>query len=155
MDPTMNKLKRSTIARLYYSFDPSSRAAILFVIPFLLVDAIHYYTAGTALLFSFPLLLVIYLLCGGLAAKFAYQEKFELTLLSKFGRNAGLRLWLSSTVFNTLLAIILGVTSLGLTLLGSAVYLCLFAPLNALAGVLIGWLGGWLYQEYIRRVQAI
>ena len=151
MNELMSKFKESTLYKLYRSFTPASRAAILFGIPFILLDAIHYYTAGTALIFSFPLLALIYLLCGAVAAKFAYQEDQYLGKESITGRSAGFRLWLTSTVVNTFLAVILGFTTLGITLLGSGVYLCLFAPLNALASALIGWLGGWLYQQYVQR----
>ena len=151
MNQVMTKLQSSTIYNLYHSFTPASRAAMLFAIPFTLVDAIHYYTAGSALIFSLPLLGLIYVLCGGLAARFAHQDELDPGKLPAIGRSAGLRLWLTSTVINTLLALILGFASLGVSLLGGAVYLCLFAPLHALVSAMTGWLGGWVYQQYIKR----
>jgi hypothetical protein len=154
MNQVMIKLQNSTLKNLYDSFSPASQAAILFAVPFTLVDAIHYYTAGSALIFSIPLLVLIYLLCGALAAKFACQDEQELSKLPGVGRSAGVRLWLTSTLINTLLAVIVGLTSLGITLLGGAVYLCLFAPLHALGSALIGWIGGWIYQQYIKRTGA-
>lgn len=140
--------------RLYKSFTPASRAAILFAIPFTVVDAVHYYTAGAALLFSLPLLVLIYLACGWVAAVIASQEQVDLSKLPGTGRSAGLRLWLTSTVINTLLAVvIMGILSLGTTMLSAAVYLCL-APLHALGSALMGWLGGWLYYQYVKRTGA-
>ena len=151
MNQVMTKLQNSTFHNLFRSFTPSSRAAILFAVPFTLVDAIHYYTAGSALIFSFPLMGLIYLLCGALAAWLAHLDGQELGKLPAAGRSAGLRLWLTSTVINTLLALILGFASLGITLLGGAVYLCLFAPLHALGSALVGWVGAWIYQQYLQR----
>ena len=154
MNQVMTKLKESSLVNLYESFTPASRAVILFAIPFTMVDAVHYYTAGTTLIFSFPLLALFYLLCGGLAAKIAYQDARDAAKLPTAGRSAGLRLWRTSTVINTLIAVILGFVSLGATLLGGAVYLCLFAPFHAIGSALIGWFGGWLYQQYLRRISS-
>ena len=155
MDQDIRKFKESPHFYLYRSFTPASQAAILFAIPFTLVDAIHYYTAGTALVFSLPLLVLIYLLCGALAAKIAYQDALDVNKLPPIGRSAALRLWLTSTVLNTLIAVIFGIVSLGVTLLSGAVYLCLFAPFHALGSALVGWLGGWLYQQYVLRTSAV
>ncbi|MHC1733392.1 MAG: hypothetical protein AB9888_15345 [Bacteroidales bacterium] len=148
------KFQRCSIYKLFNSFTPASRAVILFAIPFTIVDAVHYYTAGGALVFSLPLLLVSYLLCGVLASKFARQDEQELSEWPGVGRSAGLRLWLTSTVINTLLAIFLGFVSLGATLLTGVVYLCLFAPIHLLGSVLVGQLGGWLYQQIVQRTSA-
>jgi len=152
MNTDTNKFKASSIYKLYNSFGPVSRAVILFVIPFTLVDALHYYTAGSALVFSFPVLIVIYLLCGAQAAKFAQFDGEDPKPQPAIGRSAGFRLWLSSTIINTILAIILGVASFGFSLLGGAAYLCLFAPLHALGSALVGWLGAWIYLEYQKRI---
>jgi hypothetical protein len=141
MNTEMNKSNGSSISRLFFSFTPASRAVILFAVPFTLVDALHYYTAGTALIFSLPIVIIIYLYCGAQAAKFAHLDGQDLEALPRIGRSAGLRLWLTSTVINTLLAIILGFASFGFSLLGGAAYLCLFAPLHAIGSALVGWLG--------------
>jgi hypothetical protein len=150
MQKVTNDLK-SAIARLYHSFTPASRAVILFTLPFALLDAIHYYTAGTGLLVTLPLLLVAYLACGSLAARIAAREGQEMSAFPRIGASAGIKLWLASTLINTLVSLLLGFATLGGTLLSTAVYLCLFAPLHALGSVLIGWLGGGLYRRvYIR-----
>lgn len=145
------RFQSSAIHRLYRSFSPASRAAILFALPFILVDAIHYYTAGAAIVFSFPLLVLIYLFCGAVAVRIALSEEMEKDRLPKIGRSAGLRLWLISTITNTVVAALLGFASLGGTLASGAFYLCLFAPFHALGSVLAGGLGGWLYQQYVQR----
>ena len=151
MQKEMNKPQDGTLYRLFYSFTPASRAVISLAIPFTIVDAIHYYTAGTALIFSFPILVLIYLYCGAKAARLAYVENQDIDSLAHIGRSAGLRLWLTSTVINTFIAVIMGFASLGFTLLGGAVHLCLFAPFHALASGLLGWLGAKLFQQYYKR----
>lgn len=153
MNQFKTKFQSSSIHRLYHSFTPASRAAILFALPFTLIDAIHYYTAGTALVFSFPLLALIYMICGAVAVKIATSEGVETDRITQVGRSAGWRLWLVSTITNTLIATLLGFVSLGGTLASGVVYLCLFAPFHAVGSVLASSLGGWLYQQYVRRTQ--
>ena len=58
----------SAPAAFWRSFSPAGQAVLCFAAPFTLLDALHYYSAGTALLLSFPLVLSAYLLCGALAA---------------------------------------------------------------------------------------
>jgi hypothetical protein len=151
MQKTMSKFKESSLFRLYKSFTPASRAAILFVVPFTLVDAIHYYTAGTALIFSFPLLGLIYLSCGALAARIARMDGLVLEGSPRCGSSAALRLMLASTVINTLVSMLLGFFSLGATMLGGMAYLCVFMPFHALGSIAAGWLGGWMYLQYVHR----
>ena len=152
MNQVLAKFHNKDLSNLWHSFTPASRAAIILGIPFTVIDSIHYYTAGTALVFSLPLLALIYGLCGIFAARFARQEGQELGRLPSSGRSAGLRLWLTSTVINILLVISLGIPTLGVTLLSGAVYVCLFTPLHASGSALVGWLGGWLCQQYYIRI---
>jgi hypothetical protein len=151
MQKAMIKFKDSSFFRLYKSFTPASRAAILFLIPFTLVDAIHYYTAGTALIFSFPLLALVYIVCGTLAARIARMDDLPPQSFPRVSSSAALRLMLASTVINTLVSLLLGFLTLGSTLLSGMAYLCLFMPFHALGSFLAGWLGGWLYQQILHR----
>jgi len=153
MNAILIKFRGSSLHRLYRSFTPASRAVILFALPFMVVDAIHYFTAGTALIISFPLLALVYLACGALAAGFARHDGQGGGSLPGVGRSAGLRLWLTSTVVNILISLLLGFFSLGISTLMGTVALCLYVPFHALISVCCGWLGGWLYQEYIRRTK--
>jgi hypothetical protein len=139
------------ISRLYRSFTPASRAAILFIIPFTVLESAHYLTAGSALIFSFPLVFLIYLLCGMLAAKIARQEGQDDSKLPSNGHSAALRLWLSSTVINLLISLLLGFTTLGISFIGGLIYLCLLGPLHALGSAITGWLGAWVYQQLANR----
>jgi len=151
----MDEVPTHSVVRLYRRFSPAGRAVLWLSIPFTLLDAIHYYTAGAAIVVSTPVLVLIYLLCGALAAHFAYQDQTEIERLPKTGRSAGLRLWLTSTVINTLISLVLGVVTLGGTLLSGAAYLCLFGPLHALGSFVVGGWGAWLYQRFLRRQQDV
>ena len=98
------------------------------------------------------MLALIYIFCGSVAARLAYKNDQDIANLSKVGSSAALRLWLTSTVINMLLVVLLGFVSLGVTLLSGAFYLCLFAPFHALGSALFGWLGGWLFGQYLHRI---
>lgn len=151
----LNSIRESRAYALYESFSPASQAAILFAIPFTVVDALHYYTAGTALIISLPVLAVIYVLCGASAARIALARGRQDLSLPRTGGLAALRLWLISTAVNSLIAILLGFTTVGLTLLSGAFYLCLSAPLQIVGSVALGILGGWIQKEIARRTQPI
>lgn len=143
--------QNSAVSRLYNSFSPAGRAVIWLALPFFLLDAVHYYTAGIGLVFSLPLLVLAYLGCGLLAAGFAHQEGRDAQTLPAVGRSAGFLLWLTSTMLNSLAAFFLGLASLGTVLLSSASHLCLFAIPHGIASMLVGWTGGWLYQRLAQR----
>lgn len=151
MDTNKRDFRASRLFRLYSSFSPAGRAVIAFAIPFTVLDSVHYYTAGSALIFSFPIMMGIFAWCGGVAAKFASREGGSGKNLSLAGRSAGLRLWLTSTIINTVVALLLGFPSFGATVISGAVFLCLLAPFYAVSGAVAGWLGGWLYQQYLQR----
>lgn len=151
MNQVMSIFQESRFSALFASFLPASRVALLLALPFTIVDAIHYFTAGTALAFSIPLLVVIYILCGSIAAQIAHREGKDLGSLPREGRSAALRLWLISTLINTLLSVILGFASLGATILSGTIYLCLLGPFHALGSAIAGWFGGWLYKGYTDR----
>jgi len=152
MSQIITKLKSSNFWAFIKSFSPATQAALIFAIPFTLLDAVHYYTAGTALVITFPLLIVFYLLCGALAAKIALQSGQDRNQLPRHGRSAGLKLWLISTVINILINIFLTPVSLGASIVSGVAYLCLFALLHALSSAIAGWAGGWCYKQYINRI---
>jgi len=151
MNQVMDGIENSSMMRVYRSFSPAARAALLFAVPFTVFDALHYYTAGTALIFSAPLLIVVYMLCGAHAAKLARRAGASDHSWAAAGRSAGVRLWLISTTINTLVSLLLGFASLGRALASGAFYLCLFAPFHLVGSALAGWLGGWLYRQVALR----
>jgi len=145
MSERIAQLRGSRAATFFNSFSPSSKAALVFAIPFTIVDAVHYYTAGTAIVISFPVIILIYLACGVLAGKLTLQESNDFNYVYKNGAITGFKLWFLSTFINTVLGLIIGVASLGLFLLVSIPYLILCAPFNAAGGVLISYIGSYLY----------
>jgi len=67
------------------------------------------------------------------------------------GFNAGIKLWLISTVINALIAVIIGTASLGLTVLLGLPYMLLCGPVFLVGSGLGGWFGGWLSKNYHQR----
>ncbi len=152
----MNEIKRSLnpsgLVKLWHSFGPSAQAALALALPYTIVDAVHYYTAGAAMAFSLPVLIILYLLCGGLAARLAQRKGRQANTLPRIGLGAGIRLWLISTVINSLAAVIIGGASFGLTLALGVPYLLLCAPVFLVGGGLCGWSGAYLYRAVASRI---
>lgn len=125
---------------------PALRAAMIVAVPFMVADFFNYYSAGSALILTFPLLFIMYAGCGALAARFAAQDG-----RSDFfyvGASAGLFLWFVSTLVNTIIALVIGAASLGVTLLAGVPYLCLCAPIQLVGGGLTGAIGGFIYSIF-------
>lgn len=129
----------------FSSLPPYIHAPLIFSIPFIVADFFNYYSAGTALVISLPVLGLIYIICGVLSSKFAADQGRASSELLYIGAFAGLVLWLVSTVVNTIIALILGTATLGTSLLLGIPYLCLCAPLQMVGGGLMGAFGGFLY----------
>lgn len=130
---------------------PYLKAALIFAIPFIIVDAFNYFSAGTAQVISWPVMGILYGGCGALAAKFqadggGLSGTFPLT-----GAKGGLCLWVISTAVNLIISLIAGTLSLGSTLLLGLPYLCICAPVQLIASGLVGALGGWLYGKVSHR----
>jgi hypothetical protein len=128
----------------FTSIHPSVQAALIVAIPFIAVDFFNYYSAGTALVISLPILMLLYIICGALAGFLAAKQGRVSSGFPMIGALAGLTLWLSSTIINTIIGLIIGTASLGVTLLLGIPYLCLCAPLQMIGGGLMGALGGFL-----------
>jgi len=146
------QLRETKTATFYNSFSPSSKAALIFAIPFTLVDAVHFYTAGSAMVFSLPVVVLFYLLCGALASRIALQDGDDRSELIKTGAASGVKLWGISTFINTAISIIVGVSSLGLTLALGIPYLCFCAPILAMGGSFLSGAGAYLYGVFDRRI---
>ena len=126
---------------------PVIRAAAICAIPFIVADFFNYYSAGTALVLSLPILALIYAGCGALASKFEIEEGSSVSGALYTGAKAGLTLWLTSTIVNTIISLIIGAATLGATLILGVPYLCLCAPLQLLGGGIMGALGGFIYEK--------
>lgn len=146
MSAKLDQLKQSKAGNFFYSFSPAARAALVFVVPFTLLDALHYYTAGTAMVVSLPFVGLAYLLCGMLAARYALREEGAAARPARVGAVSGALLWLASTLINTgIHMVIVGLGTAGVTMFLGGWYLCLCGPVHALLAGLLGAMGGWLY----------
>lgn len=127
---------------------PSILAALIFALPFMAIDFFNYYSVGTALALSTPVLAILYAACGALAGKLALDRGGSAPNYLVIGATAGIILWLVSTVINTIISLIIGTASLGTTLLLGIPYLCLCAPLQFIGGGLMGAFGGFIYSIF-------
>lgn len=128
---------------------PYIKAALIFAVPFIIIDFFNYYTAGTASIVSLPVLLLLYTGCGALSAKFAHDQGYEQVFLA--GALSGAFLWIISTVVNTIVAIIIGTFSLFTTLLLGIPYLCICAPVMLVGGGIAGGIGGFLFNFFFNK----
>jgi len=142
--------KLSGAGSFFSSIPPSILAALIFAIPFIAVDFFNYYSAGSALVLSLPILAILYAASGALAGFLATKQGKTATGFPLTGALAGLSLWLTSTVVNTIIGLIIGTASLGFTLLLGIPYLCLCAPFQLIGGGLMGALGGFIYGLFHR-----
>ncbi len=149
MNTVWSTIRGSKLGGFAASFSPATRAAAILALPFALVDAVHYYTAGTALVVSLPLLGLFYLACGALAARFAAGAGAP---ARGGGFRAGVTLWAFSTFLNTLVGLVAGALSLGVTALLGIPYLLLCGPAHALLGGLAGLAGASIYRSIRRRL---
>jgi hypothetical protein len=127
---------------------PQLRAALIFSIPFIVADFFNYYSGGTALLLTTPILLVLFTGCGALGAKFASDRGRASHDLLFVGAMSGFLLWLLSLVVNGIIALGAGIFTFGVTLLLGIPYFCFCGPLNLLGGGIAGAIGAWLYRFF-------
>ncbi len=133
------------------SWHPSLRAALIFTVPFIIVDFFNYYSAGTALAISCPIQFLIYGACGALAGKLGSDDSDSPVNPMISGAMAGAGLWTISTVVNTLVSLVLGTLSVGVTLLLGVPYICICAPVLLVFGSLTGLLGAIIYTSVFRK----
>ena len=154
MKKITSDIQTSDLYRFLSSFSPAARGALVMALPYIAVDALHYYTAGAALVLSTPVLVVMYMFTGTLAARFAYRSGAPLAELPAVGARAGVLLWLISTVVNSVIAVLIGAASLGLTLVLGLPFLLICGPALMIGSAIGGGLGGWFYRSYRERTAA-
>jgi uncharacterized protein YceK len=130
----------------FWSGWPSQvKAALIFTIPFVIVDLFNYFFAtlsvGTVFAISCPLLFLLYAGCGAVATRFSSSQGFGSTNDIVVGATAGAALWLISTIVNTIISLILGTASLGTTLILGVPYIICCAPLSLIMGAIAGAAG--------------
>lgn len=141
----LDTVRRSGWTRL----PPQLRAALVCAIPFVVADFLNYYSAGAALILSLPILAIIYLGCGVLAAKFATADGRADQVF--VGAVAAFLLWGISLLINGVIALVSGAVTFGASLLLGLPYICICGPLQLIGGGLAGALGAWLYKRVAGR----
>lgn len=141
----------------YYDFDDNPRrggfasgisgplrAALFVSVGLLILNAITFLTAGTGAALSLPLLGLVYLSCGILAARLDADAESNRSAVTA-GAMGGAVLWVISFLTNLVLTLLLGAPSLGISLLVGIPYLCLCSPVELLLGAILGSFGGLIY----------
>lgn len=126
------------------------RAALIVSVGLLILNGITFLTAGTGAALSIPLLGLVYLGCGILAARLDATAGTNRTSVAA-GATGGAALWVISFLTNLLLTLLLGAPSLGISLLVGIPYLCLCSPVEFLLGGILGSFGGLIYGLFSSR----
>lgn len=133
------------------SWNPSIRAALIFALPFGIVDFFNYYSAGVAIAISCPIMILMYAGCGAVAFKLSTDGDVSSGNPMVAGALAGACLWLISTVVNSLISLILGTVTVGMTLILGVPYILCCAPGFLLLGGCLGALGAMGYSAFFHK----
>lgn len=120
------------------------KAALIGAIAILVVHAITYFTGGLGIIVSSVLFTIIYMTVGFLAAMFDEGQGVHQNAAFT-GAAAGLILWLISIVLNMIFALVLGVPTLGFSLLVGVANICLCGSIELVMGVLVAMIGGYIH----------
>ena len=132
---------------------PALKAALLLMIPIAIMQVLNAYVLDILPIYLYPIQLICYMVGGWLAARF-FAETLRFVRprnlrdqCVKLGATAGITLGIINLVFSILFAIILDATEWG-TFFGtltSTFLIC--APIDILFGLLLGALGGKLFDH--------
>ena len=92
-EPPKTQIPLDSIVLSFNTIPPVPRAVIVFILPFIFTDFWNYYSAGAALALSSPILCLIYMGCGALAAQFANNGRDDRRFTFN-GATSGALLWL-------------------------------------------------------------
>lgn len=135
----------------WVSWNPSVRAALIFAIPFGLVDFFNYYSAGVAVTISCPIMSLMYAGCGAVAFRLSAGGDMGGANPMTTGALAGVCLWLISTVINSVISLILGTATIGMTLLLGVPYILCCAPGFLFLGGFLSALGSMGYSSFFHK----
>lgn len=125
---------------------PATQAALIFTVPFLIVDTINYFTGGTAIVLSGPILGLLYFGCGFYAAKLAHQKGQSYTPL--LGISTALILTILSFVVYGLFTLFSGIFTIGFSLIFGLPFLICLGPIKLVLGLIAGALGTLTYSLF-------
>lgn len=129
------------------SIPPGVRAGLITGVFLVGAGLISSFTGGTAAVFCFPVLLLIYAGNGALAGYFAGHSGADAADFSKTGAIAGLVAWGFSALYYLVIAPIVGLATIGLGFLDVARWV-LCGPIDLAVQVALGALGSWAYGRF-------
>lgn len=128
---------------------PGVRAAAIMGLILTVINVVNAVSAGTAVALTFPIMALVYIGCGALACWFADAEGASHSP-AHTGATAGLALWALSLVANiVIVGIVMGILTMGTTMILGIPYLCFCAPVELIGGGLGGALGSVLCHKFI------
>lgn len=126
---------------------PGVRSALIVSGVVLLISFINAFTAGTSVIFCYPVQLLIYVGNGALGAYFALNSGYDVYRLPRVGAVAGAVAWILPAAFYLIGSLVLGLFTLGVGFLGVAVWL-LCGPVDLAIHVMCAMFGAWLYGRF-------
>lgn len=126
---------------------PGIRSALIVWGIILLISLINAFTAGTSVIFCYPVQLLVYVGNGALGAHFALGSGYDTPSLPQVGAVAGAVAWVLPAAFYFIGSLILGIFTLGIGFFGMAVWL-LCGPVDLAIHVMFAMFGAWLYGRY-------
>lgn len=129
------------------SIPPGVRAGLITGVFLVGAGLISSFTGGTAAVFCFPVLLLIYAGNGVLAGYFAGRSGTDAADFPKTGAVAGLVAWGLSALYYLIIAPIIGLATVGLGFLDIARWV-LCGPIDLAVQVALAALGAWAYGRF-------
>ncbi|MBC8492790.1 MAG: hypothetical protein H8D43_03310 [Chloroflexi bacterium] len=126
---------------------PGIRSAVLLWLFLIGIAVLNSFTAGTSVVFCYPVQLFLYVANGSLAGYFALGSGYHTSDLPRVGAIGGFVAWILPTLFYLVFGFILGVVTLGIGFLGIAVW-ALCGPIDLAIQATCGALGAWLYGRF-------
>lgn len=123
---------------------PGIKSALIVSGIVLVISVINALTAGTSVIFCYPVQLIIYGCNGWLGAYFALNSGYSKESLLRVGATAGAVAWILPAAFYVIGSLVLGLFTFGIGFLGTAMLL-LCGPVDLAIHVLCAMFGAWLH----------
>jgi len=124
---------------------PAVWAALLVWLLYLVLAVVDALTLGLSFPFTWLFQMGLCLVAGALAGWLNDRQPTATTRYGRLGAIAGLLVPVFSTLTVLLLGLVLGFSTLGLSLAGGALA-CICLPVTLHVALGAGWLGGWFYK---------
>lgn len=126
---------------------PGVRSGLIFTVFYVIVALINAFSAGTSIVFCYPVQLVLYVVNGALAGYFASSSEEHSGELAQVGAIAGLSAWVLPAIAYFILGLFFGFATFGIGLI-SLLGCLICGPVDLAIQALLGALGAWAYGHF-------